>query len=140
MEQNAENTVREMIANYLKKFESVQAKAGPLGGLFGFGNNPKNDSCHTDFFESLDSYIASLTDISPEDAKAVVMTVMEAALDKTQCDCCHWTFVAAEKCVIRLTDRLSAEDKEQLFLWYGKQVPRRMRMPIEKELMQALGK
>ena len=72
---NAENTVRELVQDYLEKYQLAVKKANPAASLFGIGMGPKNDPCHTVFLERLEAYTSSLTDISPEDAKSVVLAI-----------------------------------------------------------------
>lgn len=140
MEKNtdAASIVRGMISDYLRKYRHVSETASPAAGLFGFGASPKNDSCHSDFLESLAAFTGALTDISPEEANAVVSAVIDMALDKTQPDSCHWVFIAAERTVFKLITGMLPEDKALLLCRYEKEVPRLRRLPVEKELIKAL--
>lgn len=133
------DTIHEMIVEYLGKYNAAVKKARPGAGLFGFGSGPKDDPCHAEFLEKLAAYTDSLTAVPPEEANAAVRLVIGYALDRSLPECCHWVFVAAERCTFGLISEMLPEERAVLLAQYEKAVPRLQRFPVEKELVRALG-
>ena len=133
-------SVNGLIDEYIEKSRSVIANSRPGDGLMGFGNDPKKNPCHMEFYESMERLINEMAASSPDPGEASsVAEILIKAPETISCpDMCRWTLVAARQLAIPLIPYVTPEAKAELKAWFNDFVPRRERLPVEKKLYSAL--
>lgn len=134
------NTMENLIAAYLEKDRAANEGLKPLDGLFGFGKKPGDDACHEWFLDALAAETERMISggIKGTDASSAASALLHAAADTGLTASAKWTLVAAEKTILPLIERMPAGDKQSLLAWYDRAVPKRRRLPVEKEIAAAL--
>lgn len=123
---------------YYEKAARARSKAPALAGIWGMGNDPRNDLCHEDFYEAVQEWVAGF---SADGAAALtaVRWILSAPLDHKNEDV-YWYLYAAHGLVLPLIDRLAPADCRALFSWYDASYPRRDRLPVQQQVWKALKK
>ena len=127
----AEN-LKNIIENYLAEAETVAANAKPFEGAFGMKGGLANDPCHMKF------YNAMAEAVKYEEPYEAVRTLLEA---DSSYDCpksVRFMLTAIQGLAIDLVPALRPEQKEEFRAWYDRNIPKRMRLPIQAQLYKAL--
>lgn len=126
---------------YEKKAGQVRAKAKPTDGLFGMGNDPRNDSCHMEFFETVGAWAKALRQEQPE-PEHCMDAVEFLILAPTRCRNrdCYWMMFAAMGWARELVPCLSAQDCVNAMTLMDRHFPPRDRFPAQQKLYKALAK
>ena len=127
--------VKMVIEEYIEKSRDVLKHAKPTDGIMGFGSSPKNNQCHMDFYEKLQ---AALTDCG--DPYGCIKLIFEADSSFECPDMSRPMLTAIQGLAIPLIGRLSSSEKDELRNWYDVNVPKRLRLPIQKDVYKELKK
>lgn len=124
---------------YEKKAGQVRARARPTDGLFGMGNDPRNDPCHMEFFETVGAWAKKLRQEQPERCMEAVEYLI---LAPTRCQSrdCYWMMFAAMGWAKELVPCLSARDCVHAMALLDRHFPPRDRFPAQQTLYKALAK
>ena len=133
--------LKDLYEQYTEEYKAVRKKASFTDGLFGFGNDPKKNPCHMRFYENAQSWVKAFAASDPgeEETYAVTHFLLTAAEDhKKKPE--EWIILAAQGLSLELIPMLSQEHCAQLEEWYNKTYPRRIRLPIQKDIHKLLQK
>ena len=136
----ASDIINEIIDGYISKSEAVIDKAGPAAGLFGFGEDPRKNACHEEFYNALETAVSDICQSGPseDEAYSAAMAILSAHIEKKCPNMCMWMLSASEKLAVPLFGFLSPASREKIRIWYDDVVPKRARLPYEKEVYRAL--
>lgn len=134
--------INDIIDGYIVRCRELIAAAKPGAGLFGMGDDPRKDVCHEQFFNELERTVHEIAQgkPTPEEAYPAVSLLLKASKEKDCPDMTAWMLTAAQKLSLPLIPFLTPEQRAELLAWYEKAVPRRIRLPAQKEVYQRLGK
>lgn len=131
--------LRERYAQYEETVGHLRKNSPPFAGFWGWGDDPRNDPCHTRFYEDVGTMVEALLASGPEEA-----VVYEAArwLLAAPSECGHkdaaWFQYAAQGHCRRLIPLLTAEHRVELARLFDEICPRRERLPVQKEIYKLL--
>ena len=122
-----------LIDDYIKTVETLKPKSA-FGGMFGFGGGTRDDPCHFEFYETFKTAIENDCEDDPyEICKLLITAERKGAPDKAR-----FMLTALQRLAIPLVDRLTTEQKSEFIEYFDENIPRRMRLPIQKDLYKAL--
>ncbi len=133
------DALKVLYTDYGEKVRQVRAKASPLDGMFGFGNDPRNHSCHEDFYEAAEAIVNAFAQSGPTPAEAyqvVSFMLREASLHREEES--YWYLYAVQghtRCLIPL---LTREDCCKLRDFFDRTYPKRDRLPVQKDVYRLL--
>ena len=132
-----------IIDQYIEAYDKADRERKPGAGIFGIGQGPGDYPCH----EEMDRRVAELTeeigaagDAGQEETAAVVKAVLQAEKSRKWTDAARWAVLATQRHTIPLIPKLSSEDRHEINTWYKEAYPRRMRVPIQKQILKELAK
>lgn len=127
--------------DYRKRVSLVRSGAGLAGGLFGMGENPKNNPCHREFFQAVGSWIREFLarQPEPEGCLAVLEYLVQAPSQCRDRDC-YWMMFAAMGWGTELVTYLAPEDCGKARELMDKLYPPRDRFPAQQRLYRLLSK
>ncbi|MCD8334503.1 MAG: hypothetical protein LUC35_03960 [Clostridiales bacterium] len=132
--------LRNCYAAYLTFVQELGRRAAPTDGLLGFGSGPKDDPGHEKFYyaakEKADALAAAGP--SPEEARQAVALVLQAEEAHQDEELAVWMLIAAQGHALALIDFLAPKDADALLQWYQRRYPRRMRLPVQNQVFNAL--
>jgi len=131
----------EIYEQYVRDVEAVRAKAKPVDGLFGMGDDPRKDPCHMAFYDRVEQWTKTFLASDSEQAEvfaAAKILLQTPATHKGQE--CFWFLYAAQGFAREMIPRLSAEQCRELRSFYDEAYPKRDRMPVQKEVYKLLKK
>ena len=134
-----------ILETYRIAVEQVEKNKKPYDGLLGMGRKPSDDVCH----EQMDRAVGALMrraageeeETEGADAAgmdALLFALMRAAKEYRGPEYARIALTAAQRHGIGLIPSMSAEGRKTLHDWYNRTYPRRMRFPIQKQIMDAL--
>ena len=129
--------LKELYERYYEKAAEVRRRAPPFAGFWGFGNDPANDACHSDFYEAVEKWMADYSEEDPDRILEVVKFVFEAPLAHRGQDVFGYLF-AAHGLVLPLIPKLRSADCAELAQWYNERYPRRQRLPLQQKVWKTL--
>ena len=130
----------------IDRFEQAVAEADrtrrPTDGLLGIGQKPGDAPCNAAFDQSVAALFAGLDapDTPAADLAGAVEALFRADEGRRWPDYARWTLLAAQRYALPLIPRLPAADAGRLRAWYEQKWPRRMRLPLQKQVLSALRK
>ena len=132
--------INRLMDDYIAEVRNILSNLRLCDGIFGMGNDPKKNPCHMNFYYELEKLVASSVSSEPteEDAFASAELLIKAPDEKACAPVARCTLVATRKMAIQFIPYLTAEHKDELKRWFDDNVPRRTRMPIEKDVYDAL--
>ena len=133
--------LQEIYETYVKTLANVYRNAKPADGLFGWGDDPKKDPCHMQFYEQTEQWIQDLLASQPEQ-ELVFETVRFVVTYPSQHrgEHCFWFAYAAHGLIKDLIPLLTTAQCGELWAFYEENYPRRDRMPVQKEICKLLKK
>ena len=115
--------------DYLKTVERLERERKPADGLFGLRPGPADDPCHDRF---------AAEEPGSEARRAVLETVYRAPLTHPEPKSSYWMLIAVQSLTRDLIGGLSPEDAAAVAARYAADYPRRVRLPVQKELLSLL--
>ena len=133
--------LRERYQRYDEEATLVRKKAKPTDGLLGFGNDPRNHPCHQRFYEDVGQWTKAFLETRPNPQDSLETARFLIAAPKT-CGShdSYGMMYAAQGWCRELVDRLDAEGCAELCTLLEELYPKRDRMPVQLELLEALNK
>ena len=135
--------MQQLVGLYEAYFEQVRAaekRLKPADGLFGMGERLANAPCHDAFWEALRAFLDGM-DVKEDPGQAYqaldfIYRAPFAYPDVHQS--VYWMLLAVHGLTQPLIARLRPEDAQAMYLWYQKAYPRRERLPVQNQVLEAL--
>ena len=132
--------LRALYEGYLTEAEAAERSAAPGAGLFGFGKGPEDDPCHDRFVAALRAFYEELAILKTQ--SGTVRELMEYACaaprENPRPRSAYWMLIAVQGLTIPLAERLNPADAGALAELYEKSCRRSERLPVQKQLIDAL--
>ena len=133
--------LKERYKKYAADAEKVAKEASPMAGVWGWGEDPRNDACHTRFYEDIGLWMDAFLASNPSDevryqvAEWILCAAAEQGNQNT-----FWFLYAVQGHCKPLIPLLSKEQRTKLRDYYDAHYPKKDRMPVQKELYKLLSK
>ena len=133
--------LKERYEKYGEEARKVSREASPMGGLFGWGEDPRKHPCHMAFYEDVERWMAQFMGSDPngQQRREAASWILTAAAGK-EGDPAFWFLYAAHGLCKELVMTLDEETCTWLRDFYDDQYPRRNRLPVQKEVYKLLCK
>ena len=125
---------------YLADVREVAANSKPTDGLLGLGSSPKDDACHTVFYQDVTKELDRLVEdgLSEGEAAAAAEYVLLAPDAHRDNELAYPMIFAASGLANKLVGLLSPKDADRLAIAYSEAIPKPERMPAQSEVLQML--
>ncbi len=129
-----------IIEQYIEALAEADKHRKLGSGIFGIGPGPGDDPCHV----VMDEQVAALTsemaknEADPAVIGELVKAVLEAEKSREWPEAARWAVLATQRHTIPLIAGMNQSDREDILAWFEKAYPRRLRMPIQKQIINAL--
>lgn len=131
--------LRQIYVAYDEKLAKVKAKASAFAGAFNMGDDPRKDSCHQVFYDTLEEWVDAYAETAPQPAAAAeAVTVILDAAGLRRSDDTYWYTYAAQKHACKLIPFLTPEDALTIRERFAEQYPKLDWTPVQKEVLKAL--
>lgn len=133
--------LREIYETYVQDVAKIMANASAFDGVWGWGDDPKKDTCHMKFYEAVEAHLHTLLqNRSSEDVlfEAVDWIIRTAADHRDTA--AYWYMYAAHGLCKDLIPLLTAAHCAALRDLYDDHYPKFDRMPVQRELYKLLKK
>ena len=133
--------LKEIYETYIQKVDKVMKNASPVDGLFGWGDDPKKNHCHTEFYEAVENFLQQLLQNTPSEE-----AVFEAAdrIIRTAADhkgkATFWYMYAVHGLCKDLVPLLTPAHCASLRDFYDDHYPKIDRLPVQRDLYKLLKK
>ncbi len=131
---------QEIIDTYIDALAEADKHRKPGSGILGIGPGPGDDPCHV----AMDEQVAALTaelaenETDPAVIGELVKAVLQAEQSREWPEAAKWAVLATQRHTIPLIAGMNQSDRKDILTWFEKAYPRRLRMPIQKQLINAL--
>ena len=131
---------REIIEQYIEALAEADKHRKPGSGILGIGPGPGDDPCHM----AMDEQVAALTaemaenETDPAVIGELVKAILEAEQSRKWPEAAKWAVLATQRHTIPLITGMNQSDRKDVLAWFEKAYPRRLRMPIQKQIINAL--
>jgi len=129
--------LREIYEAYIEQTVLLQRNAKPLQGFLGFGQRLGTDPCHGAFAETVEQF-AKEAEVTSEEAKAILEYAFTVPDAHKKNELAYWMLLAVHGKMFPLTEKLTAQDAKELLAMYDRLHPKRLRMPVQKDLAKKL--
>lgn len=128
-----------LLADYRADIDRLERSRKPTDGLLGFGKKPGDDACHDKMDERVRALAGEMTaDPDADGIAPALRLLLNAGTDETWPDHARWMLLAQQRHFLPLIPRLSAGERAELAALYDSLYPRRLRLPVQKQLAKAL--
>lgn len=133
--------LKALYTDYAEKVKAVRRAAKPFDGVFGFGNDPRNNPCHEAFFAAGGQWAETFANSQPEQEQILeaALFILEEPLQYKEKEC-YWYMFASHANLKPLIPIMTGETAKMVLERFETLYPRRDRMPLQKELLKALAK
>lgn len=133
------NRLREIYGAYIEKTVQLQNDRKIFQGVLGFGAKLSDDPCHGQFAADVEAIVAEMAaEVSAEEAQAALEFMLKTPEEHKGNTLAYWMLLAVHGKTNPLVAKLAAEGASELLEWYEKQYPKRMRLPVQKDLVKQL--
>lgn len=135
--------MKQLIGLYEAYFEQVRAaekRLKPADGLFGMGERLANAPCHDAFMEALRAFLEG-KEVKEDPGRIcqVLDYIYRAPFAYPDVHpSVYWMLLAVHGLTQPVIACLRPEDAQALHLWYQKAYPRRERLPVQNQVLNAL--
>ena len=135
--------MKQLIGLYEAYFEQVRAaekRLKPADGLFGMGERLANAPCHDAFWKALRAFLEGM-DVkeAPGQVGQALDFIYRAPFAYPDVHpSVYWMLLAVQGLTQPLITCLRPEDAQPLYRWYQKAYPRRERLPVQNQVLEAL--
>mgnify|MGYP007102093307 CR=1 FL=1 len=128
--------------SYLDTVRTLERNRKPGEGIFGLKGGPADDPCHDRFVDDLTAAIADFAAQEPssEECRSVLEHMFTVPSAHRELRSAYWMLIAVHGLTPLLIARLSAADAAALYERYGKEYRRWERLPVQKQVLDALKK
>lgn len=133
----------ELEKQYVDAIEKIRIAAKnrkPGEGIFGFGRKLSDEPCHMELIEGVQKVAEAMAKeaTSQEAAKAIRYILERPECYEKVAQSMYWTMITAQGQVMPLIPCLNKEDALEIYTWYNKENPKRLRLPIQNDIVKAL--
>jgi hypothetical protein len=108
-------------------------------GILGLRPGPADDPCHQRFAAELGALLGeSAAQSSSAEAAEILRLLFDKADDKRMPLSAYWMLIAVQGLGHELIGLLSPEDAAGLLAFYRKRYPRRVRLPVQDQILKQL--
>ena len=124
---------------YVQKLEQVRKKASATAGLLGFGEDPRDHSCHDEFYDGVRTWVETFLISSPEQSEIVAATqwLLKMA-HQHRGEPTYWYLYAIHAHAEALINLLDPQSCASLRTFYDDAYPVVDRMPVQKKIYKQL--
>ena len=131
--------VETLYQEYIQKAEELEKNRKIGDGLFGLTPGPADDPCHERFARELEEMLKACADsASGPEAAEILRFQFRAPQAHEEPKSLYWILIAVQGLGGALVDCLSPEEAAGLAAEYGALYPRRLRLPVQKQLLKSL--
>lgn len=133
--------LKEIYDNYVQKVAKVMDNASAFDGFWGWGDDPKKDPCHMEFYEAVESFLQALLKQQPSEDVLfdVADRIIRTAFDQKG-TAAYWYMFAVHGLCKDLIPLLTPAHCAQLREFYDEHYPKFDRMPVQRDLYKLLKK
>lgn len=126
--------------DYAEKMKAAASNRKFGEGFLGFGRKLSDEPHHMVFFEAAKNMIAEMAeDATGQEARDIIRFVFERPDVCGKVDAStYWMMMVVHGQVEALIPLLTGEDAKELYTWYDKKNPKRIRLPIQNDIVKAL--
>lgn len=128
---------------YLEDFRRREKDRKPFDGVFGFHGGPQDYPCHEKFMQDLGEKLKELEsrEMDPVETSEILRFIYCVAPIRWESEATvYWMLLAAHSLTLELIPMLDAAGARALYDEYGKQFPRRKRLPVQVKVIDGLKK
>lgn len=145
MREQAEHGIQQLTTlyeNYLDEALKVELARKPGEGIFGIGKKPSDDPCHDRFTENLKKLLEDFRAGGPESGEVLeaLRYIYRAPKEHPEPKTAYWLLIAVQSLTKELIPLLNGEDAAALAKEYTGIYKRWERLPIQKQILDALKK
>ena len=139
---NYTDRFREIMTGYKEELEKSRKNRKITSGIFGFGGGPGDDPCH----DAMDKQVGGLTaeiaeeTVESEEISELVTAILREEKNREWSESAKWSVIAIQRYTIPLIPKIPADRKKEIDAWYEKAYPKRMRLPIQRQIVKELNK
>ena len=125
---------------YFEQVRAAEKRLKPADGLFGMGEKLSNAPCHDAFWKALRAFLEGM-DVkeAPGQVGQALDFIYRAPFAYPDVhQSVYWMLLAVHGLTQPLIARLRPEDAQAMYLWYQKAYPRRERLPVQNQVLEAL--
>ena len=143
MREQAKHSMQQLTAlyeSYLDEARKVELSRKPGEGIFGIGKRPSDDPCHDRFTENLKKLLEDFRAGGPEsgEVRDVLRYIYRAPKEHPEPKTAYWLLIAVQSLTKELISLLNGEDAAALAKEYTGIYKRWERLPIQKQILDAL--
>ena len=133
--------LREIYETYLQKVAKVMDNASAFDGFWGWGDDPKKDPCHMEFYEAVETHLQALLKQQPSEDILfdVADWIIRAAADHKG-TAAYWYMFAVHGLCKDLIPLLTPAHCASLRDFYDDHYPKIDRLPVQRDLYKLLKK
>ena len=125
---------------YFEQVRAAEKRLKPADGLFGMGEKLSNAPCHDAFWKALRAFLEGM-DVkeAPGQVGQALDFIYRAPFAYPDVHpSVYWMLLAVQGLTQPLIACLRPEDAQALYRWYQKAYPRRERLPVQNQVLEAL--
>ena len=125
---------------YFEQVRAAEKRLKPADGLFGMGERLANAPCHDAFWKALRAFLEGM-DVkeAPGQVGQALDFIYRAPFAYPDVHpSVYWMLLAVQGLTQPVITHLRPEDAQALYLWYQKAYPRRERLPVQNQVLEAL--
>ena len=132
--------LREILDTYEEELRIADRARKPASGLFGFGQGPGDDPCHSRMDQAVEALFGDMARDSAEASETgqVITSLLYAESEDRWPEHARLALLASQRHAIPLLSSLDRESRKELCAWYEKRHPRSRRFPLQKKIFLAL--
>lgn len=133
-------SLRAALETYRTELETLETNRKPLDGIFGTGSSVKTNACHERFDSAVAAVMARLRadGATGEEIGEAAAFVLEAADPDKKLSSLQLFLIAAQRHCLPLIGLIPQEQAALLARQYETRWPRRVRLPVQTEVLKAL--
>ena len=134
------DSLQALYDGYLKDAIQVEKNRKPGEGIFGIGKRPSDDPCHDRFAADLKEWLEAFGEEKPESAeiREVLSLIYRAPKKYSDPKSSFWMLIAVQSLTLGLIPRLSESDARALVGEFAGLYKRWERLPVQKQILDAL--
>ena len=140
MENSSLSRIEALYDAYLQTAAELEKNRKIGDGLFGLRPGPADDPCHERFAAELETLLKECAEAKPSSGETteILRFLFDRADDKHMPLSAYWMLIAAQGLGRELIGLLNPEDAAGLATFYRRRYPRRVRLPVQDQILKQL--